>query len=117
MSYLTTQNRATGQSLLGRPTHGARLTISLDRIAGTSAAVSSIYTGRTPMQRDVETGAVSAWRDPYLRTDVRLTRPIAFGLDLSFGVDNVFDRQPAQWAAFTGRHVYTALSWQASATR
>jgi outer membrane receptor for ferrienterochelin and colicins len=117
MSYLTTENRATGQPLLGRPTYGARLTISIDRIAGASAAVSSIYTGRTPMQRDDESGAVSAWRDPYLRTDLRLTRPIAFGVDLSLGVDNVFDRQPARWAAFTGRHVYTALSWQASTTR
>ena len=116
VSYLSTENRATGQPLLGRPEYGGRLTI-LGNLLGTSASVSSVYTGRTPMQRDDGTGAVTSWRDAYLRTDVRLARPIALGVELAVGVDNVFDRNPSQWAAFTGRHVYTSVSWQASRSR
>ena len=35
------------------------------------------------------------------------------GLGLTFfgGADNLFDEQPSEWAGFTGRHLYTALSW------
>lgn len=116
LSYLATENRATNQPLLGRPEYGARLTI-LGDLAGTTASVSSTYTGRTPMQRDEETGAVTGWRDAYLRTDLRLARPMALGLELAVGVDNIFDRNPTQWAAFTGRHIYTSLSWQATRSR
>ena len=67
------------------------------------------------MQRDESTGGISSWRDAYLRTDVRVAREVVFGVDLAFGIDNLFDARPEQWAAFTGRHLYTALSWQADA--
>jgi outer membrane receptor for ferrienterochelin and colicins len=113
LSYLSTENRATGQELLGRPEYGARLTM-IGNLLGTTASVSSVYTGKTPMQRDDATGTITGWRDAYLRTDLRLARPIALGVELAVGVDNVFDANPSQWAAFTGRHVYTSLSWQAA---
>ena len=112
VSYLATEDRSTGQPLLGRPTIGARATLTAETL-GARASVSSVYTGRTPMERDDASGAVSAWRDAYLRTDLRVARALAFGVDLAVGVDNVLDARPAQWASFTGRHVYTSLTWRA----
>jgi outer membrane receptor protein involved in Fe transport len=54
---------------------------------------------------------VTSWRDSFLRADLRVARSLPGGLELSVGADNLFDRQPDNWAGFTGRHVYTALSW------
>ena len=115
LNLLDTEDRTTGAQLLGRPSRGARMTLGLDALGGTRASLSTVYTGRTPMQRDESTGGISSWRDAYLRTDVRVAREVVFGVDLAFGIDNLFDARPEQWAAFTGRHLYTALSWQADA--
>ncbi|MGH7482962.1 MAG: hypothetical protein ACRELV_12475 [Longimicrobiales bacterium] len=30
------------------------------------------------------------------------------------GVDNIFDERSTEWPGFTGRHIYTGLSWRAS---
>jgi outer membrane receptor for ferrienterochelin and colicins len=113
VSYLATENRATGQPLLGRPTYGARLTLTAAPLAGLRASISSVYTGRTAMERDDVSGVVSSWRDAYLRTDLRVVRGLPFDMDVALGVDNVFDDRPAQWASFTGRHLYTSISWRA----
>jgi outer membrane receptor for ferrienterochelin and colicins len=79
--------------------------------------VSGIYTGRTPMERDATSGAITSVRDAYLRTDVRVARdligPFA-DMELVVGADNLFDTRPMRWAGFTGRHLYTALSWTIS---
>ena len=62
------------------------------------------------MERDT-TGAVTSWRDAFTRIDLRVARRFAQGLELAVGADNLFDTLPAQWAGFTRRHVYTALTW------
>jgi outer membrane receptor for ferrienterochelin and colicins len=110
-SGLATRDEATGQSLLGRPSHSGRATLGYALPGGTRASVSGIHTGRTPMLRDEVTGAVTSWRDAYGRVDVRLAHRLPGGFELVGGADNLFDRRPAEWAGFTGRHLYTALSW------
>jgi hypothetical protein len=67
------------------------------------------------MTRDETTGDVTSHRDAFMRTDIRLAIPRRWGAEPAFGVDNVFDRQPAMWAAPTPRHFYVTLSWSAGA--
>ena len=110
-SGLSTRDRASGRPLLGRPSHSGRATLGYTLPSGTRASVSGIYTGRTPMRRDEASGAVTSWRDPFARIDVRLAHRLPGGFELVAGADNLFDEQPAEWAGFTGRHLYTALSW------
>ena len=112
-SLLDTEDHRTGRPLLGRPTHAARATLGSELPFGLRGVTTVVYTGRTPMQRDEETGAITAggWRESYARIDARLAREIPGGLELVVGADNLFDARPAQWAGFTGRHIYTSLSW------
>lgn len=75
-------------------------------------SVAAIHTGRTPMQRDTDTGDISEYRDAFTRVDLRVARALpVLGLEFVLGADNVFDQRPAEWAGFTGRHVYTSLSY------
>lgn len=118
-SLLVTRDDATGHELLGRPSNSARATVSAALPFAFRGAATALFTGRTPMQRDASTGEITAWRDSYPRFDLRLSRaldvsPALSDLEFVIGVDNVLDRQPAEWAGFTGRHVYTALSWSFS---
>jgi outer membrane receptor for ferrienterochelin and colicins len=110
-SGLVTRNQATDQPLLGRPTHSARATATYAVPFGTRVSLTGVFTGRAPMLRDDATGAVTSWRDRFARVDARVAQRVAGGLELVVGADNLFDQQPAEWAGFTGRHVYTALSW------
>jgi len=116
---LATRDAATGHPLLGRPAHSVRATASyaFGRLArgalptGPRMSVTGVVTGRTPMERDAATGLVTGWRDAFLRADLRLAQPLPGGAELVLGADNLFDARPAQWAGFTGRHLYTGLSW------
>ncbi|HEX6058166.1 MAG TPA: TonB-dependent receptor [Gemmatimonadaceae bacterium] len=110
-SLLDTEDRGTGRPLLGRPTHALRATIGSPLPLALRAAATVVVTGRTPMERDDATGAITGWRETYARLDARLARALPGGLELVVGADNLFDRRPARWAGFTGRHVYTSLSW------
>ncbi|MDF1505197.1 TonB-dependent receptor, partial [Roseisolibacter sp. H3M3-2] len=115
---LATRDDATGQALLARPAHSARATVAGTLPLAVRASVTGLFTGRTPMERDAATGAVTSWRDAFVRTDLRLARtlPGADAVELIVGADNLFDRRPAQWAGYTARHVYTALSWALTRT-
>ena len=109
--HLATRNAATGLPLLGRPAHSGRLALLRTLPGGMRTSLTAIATGRTPMERD-STGAVSSWREAFVRVDVRLARRLASGLEFAIGADNLLDTQPAQWAGFTRRHVYTAVTWR-----
>ncbi len=110
-SALRTRDDATGYELLARPGQSARAMLTLALPGAFRMSLSAIHTGRTPMQRDTS-GAISSWRDEFTRLDVRVARAIApLGLEFVLGADNVLDRRPAQWAGFTGRHVYTSFSY------
>jgi outer membrane receptor for ferrienterochelin and colicins len=115
-SYLHAEDRATGRALLGRPAHSARATLGGALPLALRGSVSGIYTGATPMQRAVD-GAITSERDAFLRLDARLARRLPQGLELVVGVDNLFDRRPAQWEGATARQLYTALSWTVAGGR
>lgn len=113
-SGLSTRDDATDRPLLGRPTHSARATAGITLPFTLRTSVSALYTGRTAMRRDAPSGAITSWRDAYFRVDARVARRLAgtlSGTELVLGADNLFDARPAEWAGFTGRHIYTALSW------
>lgn len=110
-NLLSTRDNATGRPLLARPTHSGRLSIARTLPFALRTSISGIATGRTPMERDTLSGAVTSWRDAFVRVDARVARSIGHGAEFVLGSDNLFNAQPAQWAAFTGRHSYTAISW------
>lgn len=109
-SLLSTRDRTAGLSLLGRPTHSARASLLLPARFGIRSSLAGSFTGRTPMVRD-SAGAVASWRDAYPRFDVRLARVVWHQAEVRFGVDNVLDRRPREWAGFTGRQFFTSLGW------
>jgi outer membrane receptor protein involved in Fe transport len=110
-SGLSTRDDATGRPLLGRPTHSGRVLVGRTLPFALRTSVSAVGTGRTPMERDEATGAITSTREAFMRVDARVARTVGGGLELVVGADNLFDHQPAEWAGFTGRHVYTSLSW------
>jgi outer membrane receptor for ferrienterochelin and colicins len=111
-AYLEAREGGSNRELLGRPRHSGRVAATVTtRFARLS--MTQLVTGRTPMTRDAVTGAVTSYRDDFARTDVRLALPARWGAEPALGVDNLFDRQPAMWAAPTPRHLYVTLSWSA----
>ena len=115
-SGLSTRNAETDRPLLGRPAHSGRLMLGRTLPFGLRTSVSAVATGRTPMERDDATGAVTSWREAFTRVDARAARALPGDLELVVGADNLFDQRPAEWAGFTGRHVYTSLSWAINRT-
>jgi outer membrane receptor for ferrienterochelin and colicins len=109
-AWLGTEDATTGRPLLGRPAHSGRVVATVAPIRALRATVSGIYTGVTPMERD-EAGAITSERDDFLRIDARLAQRLPWGLELSLGADNVFDRRPAVWADAVGREWYLGLTW------
>jgi outer membrane receptor for ferrienterochelin and colicins len=109
-AWLGTEDVATDQPLLGRPTHSGRLVTTVAPAPGLNATVSGIYTGATPMERD-ETGSITSEREAFLRIDARVARRLPWGLELSLGADNIFDRRPDAWADAVGREWYVGLTW------
>jgi outer membrane receptor for ferrienterochelin and colicins len=112
-AWLGTEDAASGRPLLGRPVHSGRLVSTFAPGRGLHATVSGIYTGATPMERD-ETGAITSEREAFLRIDARVAQRLPWGLELSLGADNVFDRRPDAWADAVGREWYLGLTWLTS---
>jgi outer membrane receptor for ferrienterochelin and colicins len=110
LAWLGTEDGATGRPLLGRPEYSGRLVTTVAPTRALNATVSGIYTGATPMERD-QTGAITSERDAFLRIDARLAQRLPWGLELSLGADNIFDRQPDAWADAVGREWYLGLTW------
>jgi outer membrane receptor for ferrienterochelin and colicins len=118
-SGLQTHDDSTGRELLSRPGNAGRASLIAMLPFALRSSVTAVYTGRTPMARDETTGTITGWRDAYLRTDVHVARSVganARGVELVVGADNLFDQRPAQWAGYTGRRVYTSLSWSVTHT-
>lgn len=109
-SGLRTRDQSTGEPLLGRPTHAGRL-VATYGVGRSRLSLATSLTGKTPMQRDHTTGAITSWRNSYTRFDVRASQRLRRDLEASAGVDNALNTQPSNWAGFTGRHLYTALTW------
>jgi outer membrane receptor for ferrienterochelin and colicins len=109
-ALLGTEDGATGRPLLGRPEHSGRLVATVAPTRALHATVSGIYTGATPMERD-EAGAITSERESFLRIDARVAQRLPWGLELSLGADNIFDRRPDAWADAVGREWYLGLTW------
>lgn len=109
-AWLGTEDATTGRPLLGRPVHSGRLVTTVAPSPALRATVSGVYTGATPMERD-EAGAITSERDAFLRIDARVARRLPWGLELSLGADNIFDRRPDAWADAVGREWYLGLTW------
>lgn len=112
LSLLQTRDEGTGLELLGRPSTSGRVGLQAVLPFALRSSVTLVHTGRTPMQRDDATGTVNSHRDAFTRVDLRFARTLSLsGLEFSLGADNILDRRPREWAGFTGRHVYTTLTY------
>lgn len=111
LSLLRAERSGTGEPLLGRPARSARGTVGYAHPAGLRISLTGVHTGRTPMRR-TDTGTDD--RDAFLRFDTRIAVALPAGLEVVAGVDNVLDARPDDWPGFTGRHLYTGLSWRAA---
>lgn len=112
VSFLETRDEGTDLELLGRPHFSGRVGMQAVLPFELRSSVTLVHTGRTPMQRDDATGVVAEYRDAFTRVDLRFARGIGrSGLEFSIGADNVFDSRPRRWAGFTGRHVYTTITY------
>jgi outer membrane receptor for ferrienterochelin and colicins len=110
-SGLWSEDRATGQALLGRPEHAARMYAGYTLRQGTRLGLTTVFTGRTAMQRDETWGGVTSWRDAFLRADIQIAQRLFEGVELQLGADNVFDNRPSEWAGFTRRRINAGLTW------
>jgi outer membrane receptor for ferrienterochelin and colicins len=108
-SVLRAERTETGESLLGRPRDSMRGSLAWAHPSGLRASVTGIRTGRTPMTRS-ESG--TEWRAPFTRFDARAAQSLPGGLELVAGVNNLLDQTNSEWPGFTGRHLYTSLSWR-----
>lgn len=112
--YLEAENASTGEPLLGRSTHSARVSLDHPLPGGLRGAFSAVYTGATPVRRDEAGRTVE--REGFLRLDIRWARPLVHGLDLTLGVRNVLDAQPADWPGYARRHLYLGVGWTRSSS-
>ena len=108
-SYLKAERLPTGEELLGRPTHSARLSLGYTLPLGVRTSLVGVYTGRTPLERTAE-GTID--REGFLRFDLRLARSLPHGLELRLGTDNLLDARPSGWPGYAGRHLYVGLDWR-----
>ena len=109
-SYLGTEDRETGEPLLGRPEHAARVSLGVAPTSRLRTTITAVYTGSTPMER-AEDGTITSEREAYGRIDARLAHALPAGLEAVLGADNIFDAQPDEWADATGRRWYAGLRW------
>jgi len=111
-AFLDARDDSTGTPLLGRARNTARLSLSA-AVGGAPVSATLQYSGRTPIQRDDVTGAITAWRRPFTRVDLRASTPQRWAMGAVFGVENLFDQRLEQsWPGFTGRRVYAGLTWR-----
>lgn len=81
------------------------------RLDGTRVSLDGTHTGPTPMRRS-QMG--TEWRSRFLGFGATLAQEIVGDLQLVFGVDNIPVETEEEWPAFTGRHMYTGITWQPS---
>src|SRR5690606_10004984 len=80
-SYLLAKATDSGQPLLGRPEHSARASFESTLPLGLRAAVTGVYTGSTPVQRNEDDAVME--REAFLRFDASLSGKLRGGLQLS----------------------------------
>jgi len=108
--YLVAENRRTGESLPGRPTHSARASLGYARASGLRVTLTGIHTGSTLVSRD-DDAAVE--RSGFTRLDVRVAQALPRGLEVSAGVDNLTDTRPELWPGYVNRQFHFGIGWRA----
>jgi outer membrane receptor for ferrienterochelin and colicins len=101
--YLRARDLLTGRTLDGRATHTARVAVSQRwmQLGGIATDVSTRFTGSAPRGTIVQGSFLSV--DGQVRVGLRRT------MELSVGVTNLLDQQPAGWTAAFQRQVYVGL--------
>ena len=107
--YLVARDRNSGTALLGRPTHSARGTVAYAAPRGLRASLSTHYSGSAPVSR---TNEELVTRKGVAKLDARVGQQFARGIEITLGIDNVLDTQPANWPGFLGRQAYLGLGWR-----
>src|SRR5690606_41240460 len=93
-AWLNAERTATGEPLLGRPTHSGRLSLTYALPFGLRASAAGGYTGRTPIQR-TESGDVLE-RDGFPRVDRRGAQALPYGREIAAGGDSALVASPHQ---------------------
>jgi outer membrane receptor for ferrienterochelin and colicins len=108
-SYLQARDDATGAALLGRPEHAARAMLGYTTRFGSRLTFTAVHTGKTPLAR---TDSGPHERDPFTRIDLRMAQTVLNRVDVSVGVENLFEERPTGWPGFSGRQGYVGLRWR-----
>jgi len=112
---LWTRDEASGTPLLGRIPFTVRASATGPVLSSTRATIKVAYADRTPVSRDEASGS-TAYRGAFPQLDIRLSRRLAAGIELSGEVGNVLNRQPGPtWPGFTGRRASVQLRWRSDA--
>jgi len=112
-AYLETRD-GEGRPLPLRPTHSGRAAATAPLPAKGTLAATWVITGKSPSSVGANQ-SVTPEQPSFDRLDLRATMPVRWNTRVIVGVDNVFDRGMGRaWPGFTGRLVYTGLSWNMS---
>ncbi|HEU5209413.1 MAG TPA: TonB-dependent receptor [Longimicrobiales bacterium] len=109
-AWLRARDRTSGETLLGRPEHSARGSLGYALAFGLRANASATYSGPTPISRLGDGTLVE--RAALTRVDARVAQSLPWGLELSAGIDNIFDAVVAEYPGYLGRQVYLGLGWR-----
>lgn len=109
--YLDAVWRSTGEPLLGRPRHSARLGLAYTTPLGQRLSLTGLFTGRAPVARGADS-VTARFQSAFTRLDARLVQPLPRGLELVLGGDNLFDTHPRGWPGASRRHVYAGVRWR-----
>jgi outer membrane receptor for ferrienterochelin and colicins len=109
--YLDAVWRSTGEPLLGRPRHSARLGLAYTTPLGQRLSLTGLFTGRAPVARGADS-VTARFQSAFTRLDARLVQPLPRGLELVLGADNLFDTRPRGWPGASRRHVYAGVRWR-----
>jgi outer membrane cobalamin receptor len=113
--WLSARDRATGETLLGRPTHTARAAFAAALPFGLRCSLSGTYTGVTAASRNADGAVVE--RAALTRVDARAAQALPGGFELSAGVDNVLDATLDGYPGYLGRQMYIGVGWTGARTQ
>lgn len=107
-AYLDTEDESTGEPLLGRADHQVRLATAVST-GPVFVRPEVVHSSRTPVSR-TRTGTIN-YQDPFTRVNLAAGYRGPGAMDVSVGVDNLFDADPAGAFLEQGRRWFVRLSW------
>jgi hypothetical protein len=114
-SWLEARDQDADRPLLGRARHTARLGLGGTLANGASGTLNAQWTGAAPVA--IGGAGTPLVRDGWLRVNARVAHTLVQALGgawrAELGATNLLDARPNLWPGFTGRQLYTGLTWQA----